>query len=445
MPTTHLKNGRVLDPAQGLDQLGDLLIVDGRIAGVGSVSDVPAEATVIDCDGRVIAPGFVDIHVHLREPGQEHKETIATGTRSAAAGGFTTVCCMPNTTPMIDNASVVRDILQKAKTEGVVRVGVNASVIREYDETKMAEMADMVETGAVALTDDAFPIQNTEVMRRIVEYLAPLDRVLMVHCEDKSLTKGASMHEGQASSTLGLTGMPALAEESAVSRNIALAEAAGARLHICHISTKGAVESVRQAKARGARVTAEACPHHFAITDEAVIGYNTNAKMNPPLRGAEDVRAVREGLADGTIDCIATDHAPHAREEKEQPFADAPFGIVGLETALGLTLKELVEPGLLTLNGAVAKLTIEPVAVLTGDTVPLEDLNVSWGTLDIGAPADITIFDPAATWTVEPARLESKSKNTPFGGWELPGKVFMTLCGGELAYGSAEYQARSAK
>lgn len=434
METLHLKNGRILDPAQGLDTTGDVLVQDGRIVAVGSVENVPKDARVIACDGKVIAPGFVDIHVHLREPGQEHKETIATGTRSAAAGGFTTVCCMPNTTPMIDNASVVRDILDKAKAEGVVRVGVNASVIRDYDETKMAEMADMVEAGAVALTDDAFPIQNTEVMRRIVEYLAPLDRVLMVHCEDKSLTKGASMHEGQVSSTLGLTGMPALAEESTVARNIALAEAAGARLHICHISTKGAIEVVRQAKARGARVTAEACPHHFAITDEAVIGYNTDAKMNPPLRTAEDVEAVRQGLVDGTIDCIATDHAPHAREEKEQPFADAPFGIVGLETALGLTLKELVEPGLLSLNDAIAKLTIEPVAVLTGDTVPLEELNVSWGTLDIGAPADITVFDPAATWAVEPQKLASKSKNTPFGGWELPGTIFMTLCGGNIAY-----------
>jgi dihydroorotase len=341
---------------------------------------------------------------------------------------------MPNTTPMIDNASVVRDILDKAKAEGVVRVGVNASVIRDYDETKMAEMAEMVEAGAVALTDDAFPVQNTEVMRRIVEYLAPLDRVLMVHCEDKALTKGASMNEGRVSSTLGLTGMPALAEEEMVARNIALSEMAGARLHICHISTRGAVEIVRRARAQGARVTAEACPHHFAITDEAVIGYNTDAKMNPPLRTAEDVEAVRQGLVDGTIDCIATDHAPHAREEKEQPFADAPFGIVGLETALGLTLKELVQPGLLTLNEAVAKLTIEPVAVLTGDTVPLEELGVSWGTLSVGAPADVTVFDPDATWTVEPQQLHSKSKNTPFGGWELPGKIHLTVCGGEIAF-----------
>jgi dihydroorotase len=432
--TTHLKNGRIMDPAQGLDAPGDILITDGKIAAVGSVKDVPDDARVVDCAGQVIAPGFVDIHVHLREPGQEHKETIATGTRSAAAGGFTTVCCMPNTTPMIDNASVVRDILDKAKREGVVRVGVNASVIRDYDETKMAEMADMVEAGAVALTDDAFPIQSTEIMRHIVEYLAPLDRVLMVHCEDKSLTQGASMHEGRVSSTLGLVGMPALAEESAVARNIALAEAAGARLHICHISTKGAVEVVRQAKARGARVTAEACPHHFAITDEAVIGYNTDAKMNPPLRTAEDVEAVREGLVDGTIDCIATDHAPHAREEKEQPFVDAPFGIVGLETALGITLKELVVSGLLSLNDAIAKLTIEPVAVLTGDTVPLEELGVSWGTLAVGAPADVTIFDPDASWIVQPEKLKSKSKNTPFGGWELPGKIFMTICGGEVAF-----------
>jgi dihydroorotase len=271
-------------------------------------------------------------------------------------------------------------------------------------------------------------------MRRIVEYLAPLDRVLMVHCEDKALTKGASMNEGRVSSTLGLTGMPALAEEEMVARNIALSEMAGARLHICHISTRGAVEIVRRARAQGARVTAEACPHHFAITDEAVIGYNTDAKMNPPLRAAEDVEAVRQGLVDGTVDCIATDHAPHAREEKEQPFADAPFGIVGLETALGLTLKELVQPGLLTLNEAVAKLTIEPVAVLTGDTVPLEELGVSWGTLSVGAPADVTVLAPGEVWTLAKGDIYSKSKTTPFIGAEFKGRVRMTVRDGAVIY-----------
>jgi len=405
MPDILLRGGHIIDPAQDIDDVGDVLIRDGKIVAAGGSVDAADGAEVIDCAGKIVAPGFVDIHVHLREPGQEHKETIATGTRAAAAGGFTTVCCMPNTTPMIDNASVVRDILDKAKREGAVRVGVNASVIRDYDEAKMAEMAEMIEAGAVALTDDAFPIQSSERMRRILEYLAPLDRVLIVHCEDKALTHGASMNEGAVSSTLGLTGMPAMAEVSTVERNIALAEAAGARLHIAHISTAGAVEAVRQAKARGAEVTAEACPHHFALTDEAVRGcdanpsYDTHAKMNPPLRTADDVEAVKQGLADGTIDCIATDHAPHAREEKENPFADAPFGIVGLETALGLTLKELVEPGILTLNEAVAKLTIEPVAVLTGDRVPLEDLDISWGTLAEGAPADVVVFDLNASWT----------------------------------------------
>ena len=428
-----LKNGRIIDPAQNLDVTGDLLIHEGRVAAVGAVA-APKGVETIQCDGWIICPGFVDLHTHLREPGQEHKETIATGTRAAAAGGFTTVCCMPNTTPMIDNASVVRDIRDKAMREGVVKVGVNASVIRDYDETKMAEMADMIEAGAVALTDDAFPVQNSERMRRIIEYLSPLDRVLMVHCEDKALTKGASMHEGAVSSTLGLTGMPALAEESMVARNIALAEAAGARLHICHISTAGAVEMVRQAKMRGVKVTAEACPHHFALTDDAVVGYDTNAKMNPPLRSAADAEAVRQGLSDGTIDCIATDHAPHAREEKETPFADAAFGIVGLETALGLTLKELVQPGLLTINDAIAKLTIEPVGVLTGDHVTLEELGVSWGTLAEGAPADVTVFDAKEEWTVEPDALNSKSKNTPFGGWTLPGKVMLTLVNGTLMY-----------
>jgi dihydroorotase len=295
-------------------------------------------------------------------------------------------------------------------------------------------MADMKDAGAVAFTDDAFPVQDAERMRRIVEYLAPLDRVLIVHCEDKALTKGAVMHEGAVSSTLGLAGMPRLAEEAMGSRNIALAEAAGCRLHIAHISTAGAVDAVRRAKERGVRVTAEACPHHFSLTDEAVRGYNSNAKMNPPLREASDVEAVKRGLADGTIDAIATDHAPHAREEKEATFAAAPFGIVGLETALGLPLKELVEPGLLTLNEAVAKLTVEPVGVLTGDRVPVEDLGISWGSLLPGAPADVVVFDPAATWTVNASALHSKSKNTPFEGRELPGKVLLTLVGGRIMH-----------
>lgn len=433
MADTLLKGGRIVDPARDVDGVGDVLIRDGRIAATGEITPAPG-ARVVNCSGLVVSPGFVDIHVHLREPGQEHKETIVTGTRAAAAGGFTSVCCMPNTTPMIDNASVVRDILDRSRREGVVRVGVNASVIRDYDETLMAEMGDMVDAGAVALTDDAFPIQSAERMRRILEYLAPLDRVLIVHCEDKTLTRDAAMNEGAVSSTLGLTGMPALAEVSMVERNIALAEEVGARLHIAHISTAGAVEAVRRAKKRGARVTAEACPHHFTLTEDAVRSYDTNAKMNPPLRTAADVEAVIRGLADGTIDCIATDHAPHAREEKETPFADALFGIVGLETALGLTLKALVQPGILTLSEAIARLTIEPLGVLTGDHVPLEDVNLSWGTLAEGAPADVVVFNPEAEWTVEPDRLRSKSKNTPFGGWSLPGQVMLTLCGGNIAY-----------
>lgn len=429
-----LKNGRVIDPSQSFDAAGDVLIVDGRIAALGEVRDVPDDAEVIDVAGAVIAPGFVDLHVHLREPGQEHKETIATGTRAAAAGGFTTVCCMPNTDPMIGTASIVRDVVRKAGTDGVVRVAVNASVLQTYDEAMMAEMADLKDAGAVAFTDDAFPVQDAGRMRNIVEYLAPLDRVLIVHCENKALTKGAVMHEGAVSSTLGLAGMPRLAEDEMVARNIALAEAAGCRLHIAHISTAGAVDAVRRAKERGVKVTAEACPHHFSLTDEAVRGYSSNAKMNPPLREASDVEAVRQGLADGTIDAIATDHAPHAREEKETTFAAAPFGIVGLETALGLTLKELVGNGILTLSEAVARLTVEPVGVLTGDHLPVEDLGISWGSLLPGAPADVVVFDPEAKWTVKAEALHSKSRNTPFLGWELPGKVLLTLVDGKVVH-----------
>lgn len=437
MKSILLKAGRIIDPSQSLDTTGDVLIMDGRIAGVGNVK-APADARVVDCGGKVVCPGFVDLHVHLREPGQEHKETIATGTRSASAGGFTTVCCMPNTDPMIGSAPIVRHVMEKAAREASARVVVNASVLQDYDEGRMSEMAVMVSAGAVAFTDDAFPIQNGLVMRRIMEYLAPLDRVLMVHCEDKALTKGAYCHEGAVSSTLGLAGMPAMAEESMVERNIALAEASGCRLHIAHISTAGSVSAVRTAKKRGVKVTAEACPHHFSLTDEALFGYSTNTKMNPPLRTAGDVEAVKAGLADGTIDCIATDHAPHSLEDKDTTFAEAAFGIVGLETALGLTLKELVEPGILTLSEAIAKLTIEPVGVLTGDRVPVEDLNVSWGSLTVGAPADVCVFNPDATWIVEAGRLKSLSKNTPFDRWTLPGKVSMTIRGGEITHDISE-------
>jgi len=428
-----IRHGNVVDPSQNLEAVTDVLIEDGRIAALGR--NLPIEgAEVVDATGLYVFPGLIDIHVHLRTPGQEYKEDTATGTAAAARGGFTTVCTMPNTAPPIDRRSVVEDILARARTEGNgVRILPIASVSMAAKNEQLSEFADLKAAGAIAVSDDAFPIQEAGFMRRVFQYARTNDLVTMLHCEELTLTGGGHagvgqgggvMNEGQVSNELGLRGMPRVSEEIAVYVACALAREVGNHIHILHNTTKGAVDVSRAFKAQGVRVTAEVCPHHFALTDEAVRGYNTNAKMNPPLRLQEDVDALIEGLKDGTIDAIATDHAPHAANEKEREFDHAPFGIIGLETSLSLGWKELVQKGHLTVSQLVEKMTAEPARILSLDS----------GTLKVGARADVTLFNPDVTWTVVPEALASKSKNTPFAGWELPGRVVATLVDGKFAY-----------
>jgi dihydroorotase len=424
-----LRGGRLLDPSQGLDAVGDLLIEGDRIADVrpGGVGSATSSARVINLSPtHAVMPGLVDLHSHLREPGQEHKETIATGSTSAAAGGFTTVLCMPNTDPPIDTAAVVCLVLRRAAEATGARVLPIAAGTVGMAEERLSEMADLVEAGAVAISDDAFPLQQSATVRRAMEYCRMLDVPFIVHCEDKSLTSGGCMHEGPVSTRLGLKGMPAAAEEIALARNLMLARLTGARVHIAHVSTAGSVEMLRRAKASGLRVTAEACPHHFSLTDEAVAesGYDTSTKVNPPLRSAADVEAVRQGLADGTIDCIATDHAPHAAEEKDVEYQYAPFGMVGFETALALTITHLVEPGILTPLQAVERLS----------TIPSRIARLSAGSLRPGSTADVAVVDLERRWTVDRARLLSRSKNTPFHGMELRGAPVLTLVAGRVAH-----------
>jgi dihydroorotase len=427
-----IKNGRVIDPAQGLDREADVLILDGRVAsierGLGTGSH-----ELLDASDRVVCPGMIDVHVHLREPGQEYKETIVTGTRSAAAGGFAHVCCMPNTDPAIDDPSVVRLLQDKAAAAVGVKVHVFGSMTKENAGKELAEMGRLADAGAALFSDDAFPIQNTEVMRRALEYARMLHRGVSLHCEDKALAADGVMNEGPVSTLLGLRGIPGAAEDVMVARNIELSRLTGVRMHICHVSTRVSVDLVRRAKAQGLPVTAEGCPHHFCLTDEACLNYNTQAKVNPPLRGGDDVAAVLEGLADGTLDCIATDHAPHAVNEKDCEFDQAMFGMVGLETVVPLTLDRLVRPGVVPLSDAVAKLTLHPAQVLVGDGRNLPPgVDPLIGTLKEGAPGDVTVLDLDRPYTVEPAKLHSRSKNTPFGGWELTGSAVATVVDGRV-------------
>ncbi|MDO8683641.1 MAG: dihydroorotase [Armatimonadota bacterium] len=426
-----LKGGRIIDPASGIDKIGDLLIVDGRIAAVGKVAepnkntDGMESGETCDVSGMVVTPGLIDMHVHLREPGFEYKETIATGANAAAAGGFTAIAPMPNTKPAIDNRAMVEFILSTAALEADIRILPVGAMTKGMDGKEMAEIGEMVASGVTAVSDDAFPIQNSELMRRLMEYCKMFDLPILTHCEDKNLVVDGMMNEGAVSTVLGLRGMPAAAEEIMIARNIALAELAGSRLHIQHVSSAGSVEIIRQAKKRGVNVTCETCPQYFSLTDEAVCGYNTNAKVNPPLRTAADVEAIKQGLAEGVIDAIATDHAPHAIEEKEVEFNAAAFGMVGLETALPLTITNLVETGVLSLSDAIAKLTANPASIL----------KVEGGNLKEGSYADVTIFDPKAEFTVKASELKSKSKNTPFDGMTLKGSAVATICYGKVVYG----------
>jgi dihydroorotase len=419
-----IKNGRVVDPANSTDAVQDVLIGGGRIERVGRELPVADGTAVLDATGKIVCPGFIDIHVHLREPGFEYKETVASGTRAAAAGGFTAVCCMANTHPVNDNRSITDYIRAKAAVEGVVRVYPIGAVTRGLGGEELAELAELAEAGCVAFSDDGKCVMNAALYRRAMEYTLPFGAPVISHAEDHQLSRGTSMNEGVVSTELGVAGAPAAAEDIMVARDILLAELTGAHVHIAHLSTAGAVRLVRDAKARGVRVTAEVTPHHLVLTEDAVRTFDANAKMNPPLRSKRDTEALLEALVDGTIDCIATDHAPHAGSEKEGEFDRAAFGIVGLETAVGLMLDRLVKPGALPLATLISRLSRDPARLL----------GLPGGHLAPGAPADVTILDPAAEWTVDPARFQSKSRNTPFGGWPVTGRPWKTIVGGGIVW-----------
>ena len=415
MPSILLHGGDLLDPATGDTRRADVLVTDGKIAGIGDSLDVPDGAERVDCAGRMISPGWMDMHVHFREPGQEHKETLETGARAAAFGGFTAVACMPNTDPPIATRDVV-EFVRRRQEALPVHVYPIGTVSKGRKGEQMAELGDMADGGAVAFSDDGSPVQHGGLMRRALEYARTLGRPILGHEEDLTLNPHGHMHEGAVSTRLGLPGIPAVAEEAMIARDALLAGMTGGHVHVCHISTRQAVEIVRRAKADGVPITAEACPHHWTLTDAAVedSGFDTNTKMHPPLRSADDVQAIKDGLADGTIDAIATDHAPHAAYEKEVEYTAAPFGILGLETCWGLTVRELVRPGVLTVAEAVYKLTVAPRAIL-GLPVPA---------LEEGADAEVTVFDAETEWTFGKRHIQSKSTNTPFVGAPMVGRAW---------------------
>jgi len=419
-----LKGGRVIDPSRNHDGQADVLIVDGRIESVGRGLNSPDGGDLIDVAGKVVAPGLVDIHVHLREPGREDVETVESGAKAAAAGGFTSVCAMPNTDPVTDNQAAVGFIVKQGEAAGAARVYPIAAISIGQRGEQLAEFGELVHAGAVGVSDDGHPVVSSHLMRTALEYSVTFGIPVADHCEDPALFSGGAMHEGLVSTKLGLKGIPAAAEEIMVARNILLAQLTGGHMHLLHMSTRGSVELIRRAKDAGITVTAEATPHHFTLTDQACENYDTNAKMNPPLREPADVEAVRAGIKDGTLDAIATDHAPHHYEAKERDFDDAPFGIVGLETALGLGLSELVEGGVLSLSDLIARMS----------TVPAKVYQLPGGTLAVGAAADVVVFDVGARWKVDPNRFHSKSHNTPFAGRELVGRVERTIVGGRCVY-----------
>lgn len=419
-----LKGGRVIDPSRNHDGQADVLIVGGRIESVGRGLNSPDGGDLIDVAGKVVAPGLVDIHVHLREPGREDVETVESGAKAAAAGGFTSVCAMPNTDPVTDNQAAVGFIVKQGEAAGAARVYPIAAISIGQRGEQLAEFGELVHAGAVGVSDDGHPVVSSHLMRTALEYSVTFGIPVADHCEDPALFSGGAMHEGLVSTKLGLKGIPAAAEEIMVARNILLAQLTGGHMHLLHMSTRGSVELIRRAKDAGITVTAEATPHHFTLTDQACENYDTNAKMNPPLREPADVEAVRAGIKDGTLDAIATDHAPHHYEAKERDFDDAPFGIVGLETALGLGLSELVEGGVLSLSDLIARMS----------TVPAKVYQLPGGTLAVGAAADVVVFDVGARWKVDPNRFHSKSHNTPFAGRELVGRVERTIVGGRCVY-----------
>jgi dihydroorotase len=419
---TLISGGRVIDPANGIDKPIDLLFENDKIVSVTDPGEIKADGCdkTIDASGKLVVPGLIDMHVHLREPGQDYKETIATGAAAAVAGGFTTVACMPNTDPPNDCAAVTELILKRADQAGMANVLPVGTITEGLAGEKLSEMGALIDAGVVAFSDDGRPVPDAGLMRLALEYARPFNVPLLCHCEDLSLA-GGHMNEGMISTVTGLAAIPNAAEDLIVQREILLSELTGTPVHICHISTARAIEMVRVAKHRGLAVTAEATPHHFTLTEEAVRNYDTHAKMNPPLRTEDDRRAVITGLADGTIDCIATDHAPHARSEKEIEFELALNGIVGLETALPLALA-LVADGHLTLPQLIEKLSLNPARILRLDR----------GTLSEGAPADITIIDPDLQWSVDPDQFKSKGRNTPFADWEVTGRTVATIVGGKV-------------
>jgi dihydroorotase len=423
-----IQNGRVVDPATGVDEQRDLLIEDGKIARVGSRIRAGESVERLDAKGLVVSPGFIDLHTHLREPGQEHKETIATGTRAAVAGGFTAVCAMANTVPPNDERAVTEMILAEAKRKGACRVYPIGAVSRGLKGEALAEMADLAAAGCVAFSDDGKPITNALLMRSALSYAAMLGLPVIAHEEDTDLSGSGVMHEGYVSTLLGMSAIPAAAEATMTARDVILAELTGGRLHIAHLSTAGAVDAVRQAKTRGLQVTSEVTPHHLALRDEDVRSFSTNLKMNPPLRSGEHVEALLEAIADGTIDVIATDHAPHHHDEKNVEFDLAPFGVIGLETAFAIACDRLVHGKRIDLPRLVELLSSRPAAIF----------RLPGGSLGEGSPADVTLFDPDAEW--QPQSFVSRSQNSPFIGLTLRGRVFATLVGGEIRYQRPEMQ-----
>jgi dihydroorotase len=421
-----IANGYLIDPSQGLNSGYNLLIEDGRVAGVLDRNDaVPEGAEVLDATGLVVAPGFIDLHTHLREPGQEYKETIETGAAAAVAGGWTSVCAMPNTDPVNDSPAVTRFVIEQAERAGLANVFPIGAITKGSAGTELAEMGEMKRAGIVAVSDDGRPVPSAGMMRRAMEYASGFDLTVVDHCEDRSLAAGGSMHEGRWSLILGLRGMPAAAEEIDAVRDCALAQLTGARMHLAHVSTRGALEAVRRAKENGLAVTCEVTPHHWTLTDERVEGYDTNFKMSPPLRSRDHVEALLEGLRDGTIDAIATDHAPHHADEKALEFDRAPFGITGLETAVGLALDHLVHEGVIDLQRLVELCSVNPARIFK-----LTDR----GTLRKDAWGDVTILDPDLSWTFEAERSQSKSRNTPFDGWTMRGAAVATIIAGRVVY-----------
>ncbi len=421
--TTVIRGGRVIDPANGVDEVRSVYLRDGVfIAAPGGPED---DFEVIDATGLVVAPGLIDLHVHLREPGQSAKETIETGARAAAAGGFTSVVCMPNTSPTADNPATISWIMERARQKACVNVFPTGAITKGLAGEELAPVGAMVQAGVVAITDDGHCVQNHELMRRAVEYARMFDLPVFDHCQDYSLVGDGVMHEGYWSTVLGLPGWPAAGEELIVARNVLLAELCGSPIHCQHLSCAGSVRQVREGRGRGVKISGEVCAHHLALTDETVYGFDTNFKMNPPLRARADIDALIEGIADGTITILASDHAPHGTVEKEVEFDRAPFGILGLETEFGLFHHILVEQQrAIGLPRLIELLTINPARLLKLDR----------GTLSVGSPADVTLIDPGLEWTVQPETFASRSRNTPFGGWQLKGRAVRTLVAGKTVW-----------